>query len=394
MITKIIWNIFILLAICLFITPSAVFAVSDSFSLSPLIVDEKAKPRDILKQTAVLTNNTERKVTIYVTVKNMDLSDGEQVFEHYNKAEIETSLANWIEIKRSVIELEPGETKRIPYLIQVHLSALPGIYHAKAYFQEGSNRGEAQSRIKTWHAIDLNIEVLDDVKERLQLSSFAPDKVFFTGSTASFSYLLENIGNRSVAPRGEIRIFNRRGEEVAALPANGDGTSLLPEATSLLGSAWEATGKFGRYKAYLDIEYGDKQLGTVNDTIFFWIVPWKQILLLFVGFAVAVVIAGYVAYDKYGFNKKPATASIYEEVEELVVRQNAVQPQVRVAAQPKQPIMQVQSVRQTNPTQEAAMVMRQSKTQQPAGQTTKLQSRQKQVQTLPHGAVVSLKKRG
>lgn len=395
MIAKSVQNIFVVLAMCLFLMPVAVSAASNSFSLSPLIVDEKAKPRDILKQTAVLTNNTERKVTIYVTVKNMDRSEGEQIFEHYNKAEIETSIANWIEIQRSVIELEPGETKRIPYLIQVHLNALPGVYHAKVYFQEGSNRGEAQSRIKTWHAVDINLEVLDDARERLQLSSFAPDKVFFTGSSASFSFLLENIGNRSVAPKGEIRIFNRRGEEVATLPANEDGTSLLPEATSQLGSVWEASGKFGRYKAYLDIEYGNKQLGTVNDTIFFWIVPWKQILLLFIGLAIAVVVGGYVAYDRYGFNKEPAFVGEYTEVNEQVLRPNVVQPQARVMSRPQRQVVPTQPVRATGPMPKTSKMVQKSKTPpQFAGQATKLSPRQKQAQPKHSCAVVSLKKRG
>lgn len=305
-------------AVCVVLGPVRVFA-SEIFTVSPVIVDEKAKQRDILKQTAVLTNNTERKVTLYATVNDIDTVEGQQEFRHRydNATDIETSLAHWIEISRGVIELEPGETKRIPYLIQVHLNAQPGLYHAKIFFQEGSNRDEAESRIKPWKDIDVNIEILDDATERLQLNSFTSDQVFFTGSTASFSYLLENVGNRSIAPKGEIRIFNRRGEEVATLPANDESVALLPEATSQLGAVWDAGGKFGRYKAYLSVEYGDKQTGMVNDTVFFWIIPWKQILFIFTGLAAAVSIAAYMVYERYGLNKQGGPVLAYAENEEL-----------------------------------------------------------------------------
>ena len=277
---------------------SPVFAFAASFSASPLIVDEKAKKRDILKQTVTLTNNTEVKWNIYTTVKNIDVVDGEQEFVHRTKTDVKESLAHWIEIQR-MSELAPGETKKVPYLIQVHMDAVPGIYHAEIIFQEGTNRMEAETN-KVKEVISVNLEVLDDSKERLQLGTFMSDKTFFTEGIASFSYLLENIGNRSVTPKGEIRIFNKRGEEVATVDVNSKDAALLPEATSQLGAVWNSEGAFGRYKALLDIEYGDKQRGTVHDTVFFWVVPWQKVGMLFVGIAIVLIIATSMLYNRYG----------------------------------------------------------------------------------------------
>ena len=277
---------------------SPIFAFATSFSASPLIVDEKAKKRDILKQTVTLTNNTEIKWNIYATVKNIDVIDGEQEFVHRTKTDVKESLAHWIEIQR-MSELAPGETKKIPYLIQVHMDAVPGVYHAEIIFQEGTNRAEAEVN-KVKEVISVNLEVLDDSKERLQLGTFMSDKTFFTEGIASFSYLLENIGNRSVTPKGEIRIFNKRGEEIATVEVNSKDAALLPEATSQLGAVWDSDGAFGRYKALLDIEYGDKQRGTVQDTVFFWVVPWQKVGMLFVGIAIVLIIATSILYNKYG----------------------------------------------------------------------------------------------
>jgi hypothetical protein len=384
------------------IVPLSLFAAPESsFTLSPLIVDEKAKQRDILKQTAVLTNNTNRKVTIYATVKNYDVIDGEQIFLDRYNTNVDTSLAHWIEITRGVIELEPGETKRIPYLIQVHLNAVSGIYHAKIMFQEGSNRDEAESRIKSWNAIDVNLEVVSDVRERLQLNTFAPEKIFFTGSTATFSYLLENVGNRAVAPNGEIRIFNRRGEEVGTIPANDQNVSLLPEAVSQLGAVWDAAGKFGRYKAYLDVSYGEKQVGTVNDTVYFWIVPWKQILILFFFLALIVAFTAYIFYERYGIGRRSGV--VYTHVDEpqhmpgrymsdlgSTVAQRA-KTQTSVAAVAQQP-------RADSRPQSRMIGQTAQKTfsQKPRvqGQAMRVEARQRQVGERPAGAVVSLRKRG
>jgi hypothetical protein len=353
------------LAFFLLMAPAS-FATNDAFSVSPLIVDEKAKQRDIIKQTVVLTNNTDRKRQIYVTVKNMDRTEGEKDLLHRTKADINTSIANWIEITRGVIELEPGETKRIPYLIQVHLSATPGIYHAKIYFQEGSNRAEAERRTKPYQEIDVNLEVLDDATERLQLSSFISNEVFFTGKEVGFSYLLENIGNRAVAPEGEIRIYNRRGEEVATLPANNENVSLLPEATSELAAVWQTGGKFGRYKAFLDLQYGEKQVATVNDTVFFWVIPWKQIVILFVIFCIVIALIGYIIYERYDIGqKKLAPEYAFDTDDEADVSTETPE------------ITQQKIVRQNRPVQIASQVSVQSR-------------KEKTAQTKPH-AVTEVK---
>jgi hypothetical protein len=414
------------------LAPLSVMAADESFALSPLIVDEKAKKRDILKQTAVLTNNTERKVTIYVTVKDLDVEEGEQEFVDRHETDVKNSLAHWIEITRAQIELAPGETRRIPYLIQVHLEAEPGLYHAGIFFQEGSNRGEAQQRIKTWHTIDVNIEVQDDANERLQLEKFISDRVFFTGNTASFTYLLENVGNRSLLPEGEIRIFNRKGEEVATLPANTEDVSLLPEATSQLGAIWDAAGKFGRYKAYLDVSYGDKQRGTVNDTVFFWVIPWKQLLFLFTVLAAIVGLLAYMVYDRYNPQHKvrPVVAYVDEDDEQNEpVQQPPVQPRntpgmaasvvmprrqgaVQVRTQPTAVApTQQNTVAQSTPPVSAQMQQKNDywgklaggrvknvnvpaqRSAVPQGSAVTLRARPKNTPSTDPGAVVSLKKR-
>lgn len=265
------------------------------FSVSPVVENEKAKPRDIIKKELLITNNTDKRVDLYATVENVDPNNGDQDFKDASNSDLSTSLANWIEITRGVIELSAGESRKIPYLIHVNLSAKPGIYYSKIKFGEGSTRKEAETKDDAV-ALLLNVEVIDDAKERLQLGNFVSDKSVVLGDVASFSYKIENTGNRRVEPRGTIRIFNRRGEEVGSVPLNADGDEISPNNNKQLAAVWNTLGRFGKYKAYLDLEYGENQLASVQDTVYFWVFPWKEIMASIIGIIVLAIVGTYIVH--------------------------------------------------------------------------------------------------
>jgi len=283
-----------------------------TFSVTPVIIDGKAKPRDILNESITLSSTSGRKLNVYTFVNNIATIEGRQEFLDPSKTDHSLSLANWIVISRGVIELSTGEKKIIDFRINVNLRAKPGIYHAVISFVEGPTRAYAEKRLEEAPKVTVNLEVIEDIKERLQLKRFIPDKTFFSGFPVSFSYELENIGNRPTAHSGEIRIYNRRGEEVAAITVNEKSISLEPDAAIELASVWQKTetvgnlasaggafGEFGRYKAFLDLEYGSKQTGTIQDTVFFWVIPWQKIIVMFVVLAFFVILITYFLHRKY-----------------------------------------------------------------------------------------------
>jgi hypothetical protein len=260
-----------------------------------MVANEKAKPRDIIKKELLVTNNTSQRMDLYIHVENIDPTVGVQEFVSPGVSDLSTSLANWVEITRGVIELSAGETRKIPYLIHVNLTAKPGNYYARIQFNKGPKRPEAEVS-KEGTALMLNLEVQDDAKERLQLGNFISEDGVILGDTVSFSYLLENIGNRLIEPRGSIRTFNRRGEEVGSVPLNANGEEINPDNKKQLAAAWNATGRFGKYKAFLDLEYGENQLASVQDTVYFWVFPWKEIMVAFVGVLVLAVVGTYIVH--------------------------------------------------------------------------------------------------
>ncbi len=274
-----------------------VFVHAADFSATPLVIDGKGKAREILKFSLALKNDSNNLLTIYPWVTNFTSASGTASMPDLSRADLSQSLANWIEMTRGVVDILPGEKRDIPIMIQLNVNARPGIYHAELRFAHGSSRIEAETNREVL-IIPVNIEVLDDITEKLQLSKFVPERQWFLGDSAAFTYRLENVGNRGVAPQGKIRIFDRRGAEVAAIDANANGEKLEPAAAAMLSAVWAADGHFGKYKAMLDIEYGQHGRGMVQDTIFFWVVPWQKIFGMFATILIISIIAAVLLHSR------------------------------------------------------------------------------------------------
>lgn len=264
---------------------------SADLTITPVVIDGKAKAREILKQTISITNTSQRKLNLYPAVNNVTPQEGQEVFESSHSADDQKdSLANWIEISRGVIDIKPGETKEIPFVIRVSLNALPGTYHADISFYEGPTLADAQAG-RPLAVTTVNTEVQADIKESMQLNKFITDSFFFSGDDVLFNYQLENIGNQELKPKGEIRIYDRKGREVASIPVNAEGKSFTPDQAAQLASAWSAAKGFGKFKAFLNIDYGNNQNGSLQDTVFFWIIPWQQLAAILVMSVIAIIIS-------------------------------------------------------------------------------------------------------
>lgn len=279
---------FVVLLIAL--TPFFSHAQSMELTALPVVVDEKAKTRDILKENITIKNTGTRKLFLYPSVNDVKPQEGQETFkEAQTVAERTDSLANWIELSRGVVELNPGESRDLPFVVTVNLNALPGTYHADISFADGSTRVEAEAK-RPLAVVTVNIEVQADIKESMQLNKFITDSFFFSGDDVLFNYQVENIGNQELKPKGEIRIYDRKGREVASIPVNAEGKSLTPDQQAQLASAWTAAQGFGKFKAFLNIDYGNNQ-GKLQDTVFFWIIPWQQLLALLIISIIAIIVS-------------------------------------------------------------------------------------------------------
>lgn len=261
-----------------------------TLQVSPAVIDEKVKQRDIIKQSVTIQNVSGRPLNLFPAVEDVNPQNGDQNFSYAGDSIARSdSLANWIELSRGVIQLSPGETKTVPFVIKINMNAVPGTYHAAITFTDGETRDGTLSKAPNG-TVTLNVEVQADIKEDLQLEKFSTERVAFSGDDVLFNYVVQNIGNQDLKPAGDIRIYDRRGREVATVDVNRDGKSVGPDQTTQLASVWSAVNGFGQYKALITVNYGKSQVASVQDTIYFWIIPWKQILGLLTITAITIIV--------------------------------------------------------------------------------------------------------
>jgi hypothetical protein len=257
--------------------------------VTPVVFDEKGKARDIINESITLTNTSIYPMELYPSVNDVNDATGQQPFQYaQNSTALSDSLSNWIELSRGVIDLAPGEVKTVPFVITINENAVPNMYHANITFSEGNTRDQAQAATPL-ATVAVNLEVDADIKIAMQLMKFTSDNIVFTGDDVLFNYQLQNIGNQVVQPEGEIDIYDRNGQEVASVDVNKEGTTVSPDQTAQLASVWSGAQGFGKFKALLTVNYGNQE-ATVQDTVFFWVVPWVQILEIFAASVVALVI--------------------------------------------------------------------------------------------------------
>ncbi|MCK5510574.1 hypothetical protein KAI65_03475 [Candidatus Parcubacteria bacterium] len=252
--------------------------------ISPLIIDEKAKASEIIERIIKIKNNTEHKVSIYPTVNDLSMSEGKQEFLNPSSLDKTISLARWIRIKRAATQIMPGEEMEVPFSIEINQSAVPGKRYAIIFFPSASNRPLAEAKIDKENVpqIMVNVEIEDETVEKIQLINFsALAKTYFTWPI-KFSVELKNIGNIALKPEGQVLIYNRREQYLDSLKFNEMSESIEAGEQKKIYLDWNAKKGIGKFKAKLELEYGEKDRRDLADTVYFWILP-IPFVLFFVG---------------------------------------------------------------------------------------------------------------
>jgi hypothetical protein len=309
------------------------FAQAAAVTVDPLVLDHQGLPRDIIKGSFKITNPNHYKTTVFTTTKNFDPAKGEQKFIEPGVADQTNSLATWISVASKMIELNPGETQSIPYEININMRAEKGVYHAVMFFPQGSSRTEAESQLSTASKLNVNLTVGDDSKDRLQVGKFTGSNLVLT-SKAHFIATVNNTGNTTLKPSGEVRIYNKGGEEVGTIKVNENGDSVAPGETKQFDINWDKARGFGKYKAQLVMEFGDKQFQTYQDSIYIWLLPWPLLLFIIMiifGLGLLLIYVGHTAHTK----RLKQQEEYYKQLLKQKVKQAKAQAVKKAAAKQK-----------------------------------------------------------
>lgn len=266
--------IFLLPASNFSLNTNEAYADKGFLKVTPQIIDIKAKQREITEHTITLTSTATRRLNVYTFVEDLFLDSSQDVADSPNVS----SLRKWINIPMGVIDLDPGQSHKINWEIRTSSVSKPGIYHVAISFGQGSTREIAKSNGYEAY-VTVNFEILSNVKENLQLKYFIANSSVFLARAPEFSFDLENAGNTELEPSGQIRIYDRKGKELGAIDINSQNSILSEGELGKFEASWDYINLFGRYKAVLDLNYGKDSTKNIQDTVFFWSLSWKGIVV-------------------------------------------------------------------------------------------------------------------
>tara|TARA_B100000508_G_scaffold37715_2_gene29510 strand:- start:6178 stop:7191 length:1014 start_codon:yes stop_codon:yes gene_type:complete len=293
-------------------------AQAGEYSVRPFLIDITAQPRDIITEKVLLTNDsTYRKYVVYATTNEIEVDTSGKIYQFIEPVMTDrtNTVTSWIEVKRGRIEIPPGEEREVPITFKINPFADPGEYHAFVGFVPGPNRQYAEKVSMSGEAdgVVVKITISDERNDSMRVSSFSISR-FITGSNnREVEIILENIGEITSAPKGEIVFYDSRGVERTAVPVNTEGVAVSPgETTTIVTTVPDMSG-LGRYKANLSLKYGNDQKAALYDTAFFYIMPFKLMLIVLT----AVVLMSL--FVTYLFKRTFMDAPYHDEVEDVTM---------------------------------------------------------------------------
>lgn len=273
------------------------------YTVSPLVIDIDVQARDIISKTITVTNTGTNPVTLYPTVNNISLSEGGTIEEFITPVESDRtqSLSSWIEVSRLGINLAIGESKTVPITFHINPNPMAGTYHALIGFGTGRNRDEAEKQVMAGQAPAsvITVTIAEKKNEFLKLAGFIVDRFVTSIDNKAAVYRFKNPGDEVLVPVGEIIFYDSTGKEVGVSPVNAEMRAISPGEEGVFETTVPVQGLFGKYKAFLSVEYGITQRASVQDTSFFYVFPLKTILIAMGIILMVVIMVAWYIHRKY-----------------------------------------------------------------------------------------------
>jgi hypothetical protein len=270
-------------------------SLASSITIRPFLIDEVLTPRGEITQNITIKNEyAGRRAIMYATVNEISLDETGEIMEFVSPVMTDrtNTITSWIEVTRARIEVMSGETVEVPITIRTHPQAEPGEYHAFIGFVEAPNQPKAEAIAMAGDAngVVLKIVVSDERKDDMKIASFNVER-FVTGEDSrSISVEVQNTGDITSVPTGEIIFYDSRGVEVSSVPINTDAAAVSPGNTITLTSEVPFNEKIGRFKANVSLKYGENQRASLFDTTYYYLMPLRLILLIFGGILIVAIL--------------------------------------------------------------------------------------------------------
>ena len=316
--SKKVWFILLLVIFGIFSCLTSVKALT----IAPPLMDIEANPGSIIQGTIKLTNDTSEKAQFFSSINRFE-AKGEKGEPQFITEEAERiGLINWIDITPGPVELSPGESREIPFAINVPQNAEPGGHYAAIFWSTSPPkiRGEGSTvAIKYKVGTLVLLKVSGKIVEEGRVIEFnTAGKRIFSHLPIEFFVRFQNAGTIHLIPQGEINIKNIFGRKAGKVLVNEKGGSVLPDSIRRFEAVWSKKGAsmpsrkgffsglknewnnfaLGRYRAELNLMYGYESSKMLSTALVFWVIPWRISIVIIVALVILILIAR-IAIKKY-----------------------------------------------------------------------------------------------
>lgn len=292
--------------------------------------DYNLSPGESVEDVLTVTNrNTEQPLNLDLKIVDFQAQDetGTPQLMRASTERTAWSLKNFIDMPQQVT-INPGETVRIPIVIEVPADTGAGSYYSAIEYSATGGSGDGRVNISASSVSLVFVKVPGQAKQQLtflQFGTFNPNGtggsfkgIFFSEKPKVMAYRLRNDGNIAEQPNASIIVKNFSGDEVYRIAdANPkdqlalrgqtrrfdacispeDITQTTETGTDINAVVCGDTNfSPGRYTAELTVIYGENGNETreITAKATFWVLPWWFVGLIIVALGIVVGIILYI----------------------------------------------------------------------------------------------------
>ena len=279
-------------------------SAENDFLIEPGKTEIFANPGETITKSISITSRIDKTTKFKLTTEDMvGTNDANTPVKLLGDEAGPYTVKDLIKPEISEFSLDLGEKITIPITVTVPINAEPrGYYGALIVSNEPEILGDTANPINTEGQARLIsrigslffLRINGEGKEGGSLDSFkisGPSKAFYENRPSGFEIGFKNTGNVHLVPHGKVIIKNILGKDVGEI--NVDAYFSLPDSIRYREVLWSPGTGLGRYTANLSLYPG---FGNENQeaSISFWIIPWKILIITFVGLIILISLIYYV----------------------------------------------------------------------------------------------------
>jgi hypothetical protein len=273
-----------------------------SLGLDPAIIEAVLDKDSPTEKSIILTNLTGLPIPIKTIQEGF--SSKEKLDVPKDKLNI-FDASSWISLadKDKDFILQPREIRRIKLIITQPTDASPGGHYATIVFQPLIPQeiiNDQSIFVYARVAALIFLQVRGDINEELQITKTSINSIY-ENTPLNIGISLKNLGNTHLIPQGKIVFTDEFRNQVVAtidLPRS----VVLPELEKAYELQFVNDYKFGRISSQTFITYGTSNIQIKTDKIYFYIIPYKFII-------VWMLLLGFLYLIAFRFRKRVKKAA-------------------------------------------------------------------------------------